>query len=66
MNDYTQAQLDGLINPVTVQDPGNVVGTGTNAWSYLVMESESFQFKTNHSPSTDGVRAGEGRQWDYE
>ena len=27
---------------VTVQDPGNVVGTGTNAWSYLVVEGEDY------------------------
>ncbi len=68
MNNYTQAQLDGLINPVTVQDPGNVVGTGTNAWSYLALEAESFQFKTNHSSSVMGfvqAKAGSGITNDY-
>ncbi|MEO8426418.1 MAG: sugar-binding protein, partial [Verrucomicrobiota bacterium] len=29
-------------SPVTVQDPGNVVGTGTNAWSYLILEGEDY------------------------
>src|ERR1043166_3351451 len=27
---------------LTVQRPGNVVGSGSNAWSYLVMEGESY------------------------
>ena len=48
MNDYTQDQLDQLlINKVQVQDPGNVVTTSSNSWSYLVMEGEDFGSKTN-------------------
>jgi|GEM_PF-1595795 len=35
----------------TIQDPGNVVGTGTNAWSYLVVEGESFETKSNEDPA---------------
>ena len=60
MNDYTQTQLDQLVNKVTVQDPGNVVGTGSNAWSYLVMESESFINKSNNNSALGftGVAAG--------
>ena len=35
---------------VTVQDPANVVGTGTNAWSYLILEGESYVSETDDSP----------------
>src|SRR5438034_1110223 len=49
MDAYTEAQLDQLlVNKVTFQDPGNVVGTGADAWSYLVMEGESFHSKSNY------------------
>jgi len=54
MDQYTQAELDQILlappGGVTVQDPGNVVGTGTNAWSYLVMEGESYVSETDDSP----------------
>ena len=50
---YTQAQLDQLLlksaSDVTVQDPGNIVGTGATAWSYLVMEGESYASKENEN-----------------
>jgi hypothetical protein len=48
MDAYSETQLDKLlVNKVTVQDPGNVVGTGPDAWSYLVLEGESFHSRSN-------------------
>ncbi len=41
----------------TVQDPGNVVGTGTNAWSYLVVEGEDYASETDDSPGVGFTRA---------
>src|SRR5207245_9589961 len=35
---------------VTVQDPGNVVGTGDKAWSYLIVEGEDYDSETDDSP----------------
>jgi len=32
---------------VTIQDPGNVVGTGANAWSYLILEGEDYESETD-------------------
>lgn len=32
---------------VTGQDPGNVVGSGATAWSYLVLEGEDYNSKSN-------------------
>src|SRR5688500_17971782 len=37
---------------VTVQDPGNVVGAGDQAWSYLVLEGEDYDSETDE---TEGV-----------
>ncbi|MBL9134509.1 MAG: hypothetical protein JNK85_01510 [Verrucomicrobiales bacterium] len=61
MTEYTQAQLDQLLlkstePKVTVQDPGNVVGSGTNAWSYLILEGEDFATKSNESPDVGFAR----------
>src|ERR1044071_2714322 len=33
-----------------VQNPANVVGTGTNAWSYLIVEGEDYDSEVNDSP----------------
>ena len=50
MEQYSQGELDQLlVNKVTVQDPGDVVATGTNTWSYLILEGESYSSKTNNS-----------------
>jgi hypothetical protein len=50
MNDFTQNQLDELlIKKIAVQDAGNVVPTSSNAWSFLVMESENFVAKSNRN-----------------
>lgn len=35
---------------VIVQTPGNTIGTGDNAWSYLVVEAEDFEVRSNDSP----------------
>ncbi len=52
---YAEADLDRLLVPggpvITVQDPADVVGTGTNAWSYLVLEGESYNTKSNEDPA---------------
>ncbi len=59
--DYSEADLDRLLIPgapqVTVQDPGDVIGTGTNAWSYLVVEGEDFDAKSNESAEVGFGRA---------
>ncbi len=63
MDQYSQTALDELlINKVSVQDPADVVGTGQDAWSYLVMEAENYEYETN---TTTGigfttVHAGDG------
>ena len=63
MDQYTQEELDQiLIKPaakpqVTVQDPGNTVGTGAKAWSYLVLEGEDYNSKSNDTPGTGFARA---------
>ncbi|MGE3311717.1 MAG: hypothetical protein AB7O66_17255, partial [Limisphaerales bacterium] len=50
---YSEAELDQLLVPasddVTVQDPGNMVGTGDTAWSYLVLEGEDYDAKSNEA-----------------
>src|SRR5262245_41434800 len=35
---------------LAVQHPSDVVGTGTNAWSYLVLEAENYISELNDSP----------------
>src|SRR5437867_2927332 len=53
MDYYSQSNLDDLLIDkfkLTVQDPGNVVGTGTNAWSYLVLEGEDYYSEVNATP----------------
>ena len=49
MQDYTQAELDETLLGIklSVQDPTNVVTTGTNTWSYLIVEGEDFATKLN-------------------
>src|SRR5262245_51405732 len=50
LNDYTQDQLDQLlVKKVQVQDPGNVVATASNSWSFLIMEGEDFNSKSNRN-----------------
>src|SRR5262245_110640 len=61
LNQYSQEELDRLFAPVdltgvTVQDPGNVVGTGTNAWSYLVLEGEDYDSEADGNPDAGFVR----------
>ena len=41
---------------VTVQSPANVVGTGTNAWSYLVLEGEEYNSETDPTPGVGFTR----------
>ena len=41
---------------VTVQDPGNVVGTGTNAWSYLIVEGEDYASEADDTPGIGFTR----------
>ncbi|MBX3748059.1 MAG: hypothetical protein KF833_22350 [Verrucomicrobiae bacterium] len=41
---------------VTVQDPGNVVGSGDGAWSYLILEAEDFHTKSNENPEAGFIR----------
>jgi hypothetical protein len=52
---YAESDLDRLLVPggpvITVQDPADVVGTGTNAWSYLLLEGESYNTKSNEDPA---------------
>jgi len=63
MDVYSQTALDELlVNKVAVQDPADVVGTGTNAWSYLVMEAENYEWETNNTPGMGftTVHAGDG------
>jgi len=60
MDEYSQAELDQLLvtKPlITVQDPGNVVGTGAKAWSYLILEGEDYSLKTNENPGAGFTRA---------
>ena len=53
LNDYTQNQLDELlVSKKQVQDPGNVVTTPSNSWSFLIMEGESFAAKSNRNAAT--------------
>ena len=60
MTDYTQAQLDELLlgqsSNITVQDPGNVVGSGESAWSYLILEAEDYDTKLNESEEFGFIR----------
>ncbi|MCW5557282.1 MAG: hypothetical protein KIT22_05545 [Verrucomicrobiae bacterium] len=39
-----------------VQDPGNVIGTGEEAWSYLIVEGEDYDAKSNEDPSAGFTR----------
>src|SRR5437867_934665 len=53
MEYYSQTNLDDLlINKfkLTVQDPGDTVGSGTNAWSYLILEGENYYAEVNDTP----------------
>jgi len=61
MKDYAQAELDRLLVkpavPVTVQAPGNVIGTGEKAWSYLVLEGEDYGAKLGEDPGAGFTKA---------
>ena len=52
--------LTGVISAraatVTVQDPANVVGTGTNAWSYLIVEGEDYASELDDTPGVGFTR----------
>jgi hypothetical protein len=41
---------------VTVQNPSDVVGTGTNAWAYLILEGEEYDSRTNEAPDIGFTR----------
>ncbi len=60
MTRYTQEELDALLltpsSNVTVQDPGNVIGTGEEAWSYLILEGEDYDTKIHEDPETGFTR----------
>jgi hypothetical protein len=60
LSDYRQDDLTRILLPdvpkVTVQDPSNVIGTGANAWSYLILEGEDFDFKENENPDVGFTR----------
>lgn len=51
-----------------IQNPGNVVGVGNTAWSYLVVEGEDYDSKLNENPefgfarvdATDTVMSSQG------
>jgi len=58
LNDYTQAELDQLVNKVTVQDPNDAVNTGTNVWRFLRLEAEDYAFETNRALDAGWVTAG--------
>ncbi len=60
MDKYAQEELDQLLlkpGKVTVQDPHNVVGTGNNAWSYLILEGENYAAETDATPGFGFTRA---------
>jgi hypothetical protein len=40
----------------TIQDPGHVVGAGDAAWSYLILEAESYETKANPDPAVGFTR----------
>ena len=59
MDKYSQEELDQLmIAPVkvTAQEPGNVVGTGANAWSYLLVEGEDYDSEKDDAPGVGFTR----------
>jgi hypothetical protein len=57
MDNYSQAELDQILVPdagpkIAIQGAGNVVGTGADAWSYLILEGENYNTKQNESLTT--------------
>ncbi len=60
MTEYKQEDLDlvllGIEGDVTIQDPGNVVGTGADAWSYLILEGEDYDLKSGEAPEAGFAR----------
>jgi hypothetical protein len=62
IDEYSQTELDQVLlgvtgDPgVTVQDPANVVGTGDEAWSYLVLEGERFSSEADENPEAGFTR----------
>lgn len=54
LEQYSEARLDQTLLGIklSIQDPANVVGTGTNAWSYLIVEGEDY---ASEMDATDGV-----------
>ena len=49
-----------LAATLTVQDPANVIGTGTNAWSYLILEGEDFAAESDSDPAVGFTRVAAG------
>ncbi|MBL9129530.1 MAG: hypothetical protein JNL97_17900, partial [Verrucomicrobiales bacterium] len=60
--DHSEADLDRWLvksgNEVTVQDPADTVGTGAEAWSYLVLEGEDYDAKASENPEVGFAKAG--------
>lgn len=62
MSGYSQADLDRLFvaqDPpaaVTVQGPGDVIGTGEDAWDYLLLEGEDFDARSSETAGTGFTR----------
>jgi hypothetical protein len=61
MDDYLQADLDQILVPdagpkIAKQNATDVVGTGANAWSYLILEAEDYNTKLNESPTAGFTR----------
>ena len=52
---FTSAQF-GAYAQLTVQRPCNVIGTGSNAWSYLVLEGESYFSSLDGDDTTGFVK----------
>ncbi|MBI2925802.1 MAG: CHRD domain-containing protein, partial [Verrucomicrobia bacterium] len=45
-----------VVPKLIVQDPGNVVGTGDTAWSYLVVEGEDYSAELDETPGVGFTR----------
>ncbi len=54
-DEYTETQLNqillGHLPEVTVQELDDVVGTGDQAWSYLILEGEAYSSQFDNDPS---------------
>jgi hypothetical protein len=65
LQDFSPERLDAVLlgqKPamLTVQDPSNTVGTGDQAWSYLVMEGEDYNDEADGNPDAGFGRVDSG------